>query len=162
VPLLRDATHTYLGDNALLLHLLLDTPGRLVALSRTTPHIPTDDAMSIWEAWPPHLAHEEVPTPYGSTTRDFFASVLTSSPFNVGEQAEAKNLIRLYVGDTIRESTLQAHTMGATQETQMQQSSFKRVRKEAGDTENTGASLRHPQMGTPATEDPPPPNMTRR
>ena len=64
----------------------------------------------------PHLAHEGVLAPYGSTARDFFAIVLTSSPANLGEQADAANLLCLYVSDTIRESTLHAQTMGAAQE----------------------------------------------
>jgi len=67
----------------------------------------------IWEAWSSHLEHEGTPAPLGALARDFFMNVLISSPSNVGEQAEVANLLRLYVTDTIKESTLRAHTMGA-------------------------------------------------
>ena len=111
--------------------------------------------MSIWEAWAPHLAREGVPAPYGATSRVFFANVLTSSPSNAGEQAKAVNLIRLYVTDTIRESTLQPYTAGATQEEQMPQSSSRRGRENVEDTHATGASLRRTEMGAPIVEDTP-------
>jgi len=39
-------------------------------------------------------------------------NVLISSPFNVREQAEVANLLRLYVTDTFKEPTLRAHIMG--------------------------------------------------
>jgi len=42
--------------------------------------------------------------------------VMVSSPSNVGERAEVANFLRLYVTDTIKESTLRAHTMGAPQD----------------------------------------------
>ena len=49
-PRLRDPTRIKLGDISLLLYLLLDTPGRLVALSRITLPIPSAEATGIWEA----------------------------------------------------------------------------------------------------------------
>ena len=47
------------------------------------------------------------------------------------------NLLRLYVTDTIKDSTLQAHTIGAPQDEPMPQSSSKRGRDAAEDTEDT-------------------------
>ena len=64
-------------------------------------------------------------------------NVLLSSPSNVGEQAEVANLLCHYITDTIKESTLRAHTMGAPLDEPMPQSSSKRGREEAGDTEDT-------------------------
>ena len=96
-----------------------------------------------------HLAHEETPGPHGSLTRDFYSNILTSSPSNPGEHAEAENLIRLYVSDTIKESTLRTHIVGAPQDEQMPQSSSKSAREEAGDTENTGTYPTHRPPGTP-------------
>ena len=49
-PGLRNASHIHLRDISLLLHLLLDTPGRLIDLSRITPPIPSVEALGIWEA----------------------------------------------------------------------------------------------------------------
>ncbi len=155
-PRLRDAAHIHLGGISLLLHLLLDTPGRLVVLSRITPHISNAEVKKIWEAWSLHLSHEETPARHGSPTRDFFANILTSSPTNAGEQAEAENLICLYVIDTIRESILRTHTVEAPQDEQMPQSSSKRGREEIGDTEDTGTYPVLPQTCAPIVEDPTP------
>ena len=65
------------------------------------------------------MEHEGTPDPLGSLARDFLTNVLISSPTNAGEQAKVANLLRLYVADTIKESTLRAHTMGATQDKPM-------------------------------------------
>jgi len=156
VPRLRDTSHIHLGEISLLLHLLLDTPGRLIALSRITAPIPSAEALGISEAWSHHLAHEKTPTPHGSLARDFFANILTSFTTNAGEQAEVENLIHLYVGDTIRESTLRAHTVGAPQDEQMLQSSAKRGREKTEDNEDTGTYPVLPQTCAPPVEDPSP------
>ncbi len=66
-------------------------------------------------------------------------------------------LFRLYVRETVKIATLRAHTRGATQEEDMPQTSSKRVREEAGDTEDTGASARRAQPGATTTEENPPP-----
>jgi hypothetical protein len=82
--------------------------------------------------------------------------VLVSSPSNAGEQEEVANLLRLYVADTITESTLRAHTIGAPGDEPMTQSSSKRGRDEAGDTEDTAT---YPgQTAAPVHVDPPPPH----
>jgi hypothetical protein len=153
-PRLRDAARIQPGDISLLIHFLLNTPGRLIALSRTTPSIPSSEATEIWEAWSSHLEHEGTPAPRDSLARDFFTNIIIISPTNAGEHAEVANLLRLYVTDTIKESTLRAHTMGAIQGEPMPQSSSKRRRDEASDTEDTNTYLGHPQTGTPAMEDP--------
>ena len=101
----------------------------------------------------PHLAHEETSGPHGSLASDFFAKIMTSSPTNPGEKAEAENLIRLYIGDTIKESTLWTHTMGAPQDVQMPQSSSKRGRDDAEDMEDTGTYPGHPHTANPAEGD---------
>ena len=159
-PSLREPTNLHMGDSAFLLHLLLDSPGTLGAISRISPPIPTPEAEAIWEAWSSHLAHDGIPAPDGTTARAFTVGVLTSSPTNTGVQAEAMTLLRLYVRDTVRTATLQAHTVGATQEEDMQQTSSKRMREDAGDTEDTGASTRRAQPGVTATEGhPTPPDL---
>ena len=86
-PRLGDAAHTHLEDVSILLHLFLNTPGRLIAFSRILPPIPSADATRIWEAWSPHLAHEETLGPNGCLASDYFTKILTSSPTNPGEQA---------------------------------------------------------------------------
>ncbi len=80
---MRDASNIYMGNISLLLHLLLDTPSRSIALARITPPIPIAEAAEIWEAWAPYLAHEGRPAFHGATARDFFTNILTSSPSNV-------------------------------------------------------------------------------
>ena len=102
----------------------------------------------------PHLPREGTSAPHGATIRDFFANILTSSPSNAGEQAEAATLIRLYVHDTIRGSILQAHIVGDIQEEHVSQSSTKRGREENEDTEGTNASVNRPHTGALAVEDP--------
>jgi hypothetical protein len=83
--------------------------------------------------------------------------VLVSSPSNVGEQGEVANLLRLYVTDTVKESTLRAHTMGAPQDEPMPQSSSKRGRDAADDTGDTAT---YPgQSDAPAKEEPPHPQQ---
>ncbi len=77
--------------------------------------------------------------------------MLTSSPSNVETQAETVNLLRLYVRDTIRTPTLEAHTVVSAQEEDMPQSSSKRGRECTGDTKNTGASSRRTQPAPLAT-----------
>ena len=94
------------------MYLLLDTTGRLVALSRITPTIPIAEAAGIWKALSSHMEHEGTPASLGSSARDFFINVLVSSPSNVGERAKVANLLRLYVTDTFKEPTLRAHIMG--------------------------------------------------
>ena len=83
------------------------------------------------------MEHEGTPAPLGSSARDFFMRVSVSSPSNVGEDAEVANLLRLYVTDTVHEFTLRAYTMGVLQNEPMPQSSSKRGREAAGDTEDT-------------------------
>ena len=103
--------------------------------------------------FPPRARRD--PCPLGFSARDFFTNILICFPSNVGEQAEVANLLRLYVTDTIRESTLRAHTVGATQDEPMPQSSTKRGQEEAGDTEDTAT---YPgQSDVPVDEEPPPP-----
>jgi hypothetical protein len=46
-PRLRNAAHMYLGDISLILYILLDTPGRRMALSCITPPIPSAKATGI-------------------------------------------------------------------------------------------------------------------
>jgi hypothetical protein len=152
-PRLRDPARIQLEDISILLHLLRDTPECTVSLSRITPCIPSTEAVEIWSSWATHLDHEGTPAPLGSTARDFFLKVLVSSPANAGEQAEVANLLRLYVTDTIKESTLRAHTFGAPGDEPMPQSSSKRGRDEAGDTEDTAT---YPgQTAAPVQEEPP-------
>jgi len=153
-PRLREPTRIQVGDISIILHLLLDTSKRLIALFRITPCITNTEAAGIWEAWSSHLEHEGTPAPLGSSARDFFMRVLVSSPSNVGEQAEVANLLRLYVTDTIKESTLRAHTMGAPQDEPMPQSSSKRGRDAADNMEDTAT---YPgQSDAPAKEGPHP------
>jgi hypothetical protein len=155
-PRIGDAEHMHLEDVSILLHLLLDTPGRLIAFSRIIPPIPSEDATKIWEAWSTHLAHEETPGPNGYLASDFFAKILTSSSTNPGEQAEVESLIRLYVRDTVKDSTIRTHTMGAHHDVQIPQSSSKRGRENAEDTEDTGTYQGHPTTSNPSEEDPTP------
>ena len=49
-PRLGDAAHTHMEDVSILLHLLLDTPGRIIVFSRIIPPIPIADTTRIWEA----------------------------------------------------------------------------------------------------------------
>ena len=98
--------------------------------------------------------------PLGSSAREFFLRVLVSSPSNAGGQAEVANLLRLYVIDTVKESTLRAHTIGAPEDELMPQSSSKRGRDAAGDTEDTAT---YPgQTAAPVREEPPPQCRTPR
>jgi hypothetical protein len=71
---------------SILLHILRDTPERLISLSRITPFIPGTEAEEIWETWSTHPEHEGTPAPHGSAARDFFMRVLVSSPSNVGNK----------------------------------------------------------------------------
>jgi len=89
--------------------------------------------------------------------------VLVSSPSNVGEQAEVANLLHLYVTDTVKESALRAYTMGVPQDDPMPQSSSKRGREAAGDTEDTATYPGHsvaPTMGVPPPQQDPPESTT--
>ena len=141
---------------SILQHLLLDTPGRLIVFSRILPPIRSADATRIREAWSPHLAHEEIPGPNGNLASEYFATTLTRPPINPGEHAEAENLIRLYVHDTVKESTLQTHTVGAPHDEPMPQSSSKRGREDVEDTEDTGTYPGLPTTGNPSEGDPTP------
>ena len=49
-PRLGNAAHTHLEDISILLHLLLYTPDRLIALLHIFPPIPNAEATRIWEA----------------------------------------------------------------------------------------------------------------
>ena len=49
-PSLREPTNLHMGDSAFLLHLLLESPGTLSAISRISSSIPTPEAEAIWEA----------------------------------------------------------------------------------------------------------------
>jgi len=149
-PRLRDPTNTPLEDISTLLHLFLDTPESLVTLAHITPCISGTDALRIWKTRSSHLEHEETPSPLGSVAQDFFMNVLLSSPSNMGEQAVVANLLRHYITDTIKESTLRAHTMGVPPDKPMPQSSSKRGREEVGDTEDTATYLGYTQSGAPA------------
>jgi hypothetical protein len=152
-PRLRDPARLRVGDISILLFLLLDTSTRLFSLSRSTPCITTTKAEGIWGSWSSHMEHDGTLAPLGSSPRDFFMRVLINSTSNAGEQTEVANLLRLYVTNTIKESTLRAHTMGAPHNEPMPQSSSKRGRGEAGDTEDTGTYLVPPQTCAPIVED---------
>ena len=80
----------------------------------------------------------------------------------MGEQAEVANLLRLYIADTIKESTLRAHTVGAPHDKLMPLSSSKRGRDEVGDTEDTSTYPGNPQQGAPVVEELLPPSKTLR
>jgi len=100
--------------------------------------------------FPPRARRD--PCPLGFSARDFFTNILICFPSNVGEQAEVANLLHLYATNTIKESTLRAHTMGAPQDEPMPQSSSKRGREEASDAEDTAT---YPgQTDAPAKEEP--------
>ncbi len=49
-PNLRDPTNLPLGDIAILLHFLHDTPERSIALSRIIPPLPPLEVQAIWDA----------------------------------------------------------------------------------------------------------------
>jgi len=57
-PRLRDPARIQMGDISILLYLVMDTTGRLVALSCITPPISSTEATGIWGAWSSHLEHE--------------------------------------------------------------------------------------------------------
>ena len=150
-PRLRDPTNTPVEDISTLLHLLLDTPESLVTLARITPCIAGTEAVRIRKTWSSHLEHEGTLAPLGSVAQDFFMNVLLNSPLNVGEQAEVANLLRHYITETIKESTLRPHTTGAPLDEPMPQSSSKRGREEAGNTEDTAIYPGYTQSSAPAT-----------
>ena len=80
-----------------------------------------------------------------------YIRVLTQPPINPRDTAEIAELLRMCVHDTIRVETLQAHTAGAIQEVDMEQSTSKRAREDdeedvAYDTSDTGISRLHPQV----------------
>ena len=70
---LRDPTNLPLGEIAILLHFLHDTPERSTALSRLIPPLPPLEVLAIWDAWAPHLGTN-------GHVKDFFCEVLTGSP----------------------------------------------------------------------------------
>jgi len=136
-PRLRDPTKAQLGGISVLICFLLDPAECRGALSRIAPCIPNTEAERVWEAWSSHLEHETAPTPHGATARTLLLDILISSLANAGEHAEVETLLHLYITDTIKDSTLRAHTIGAPQDEPMPQSSSKRGRDETCDTEDT-------------------------
>jgi len=92
----------------------------------------------------------------GIPTHAFFIRVLTHPATNPGDTAEVAELLCVCVHDTIRVETLQTHTVGATQEVEMEQPTSKRARdidedEVAYDDSDTGTSVPHPPV-PPAKE----------
>ena len=65
-PRLPGTSSLFMGDIAFLLHLLLDTPDRLAALSCLAQPLPPSEAATVWAGWKTHLAHEGETFPNGT------------------------------------------------------------------------------------------------
>jgi hypothetical protein len=138
-PNLRDPTNLALGEIAILLHFLHDTPERGIALSRLIPPQPPLSVQAIWDARAPHLGtHVHV--------KDFFCGVLACPPLSLEERELAVTHLHERVSNHISEATLRAYTKGDIEEAAMPQcsSASKRGREGEDDTEDTGASSRQP------------------
>jgi hypothetical protein len=142
-PNIRDPTNLPLGEIAILLHFLIDSPAQDIALSRLIPPLSPLEGQAIWEAWAPHFY---VP----GYVRDFFCGVLEGSPKNVEERISVISQIQDRVHSYISEATLRAYTKGAIEEEAMPQcsSASKRGRNDADDMSDTGASSRQLPKGS--------------
>ena len=59
-PRLTEGDKTYREDPAILLHLLFDTPHRLVAVDLLARQIPLEEAQAVWTAWSAFLTANDL------------------------------------------------------------------------------------------------------
>ena len=76
-----------MGDIAFLLHLLLDTPDSLAALSHLAHPLPPSEAATVWAGWQPHLAHEGETFPDGTLAWNAFLQILERPIYTMGGNA---------------------------------------------------------------------------
>jgi hypothetical protein len=128
---------------ALLLHLLHNTPERLIALSRLAQSFPPFEAATIWPGWETHFANALETFPDGKLAHDAILRILVAPITSLGKTSEISELLRLFGTNMISEASLTAHTAVKPPKEQMAQSS-KRVREDADEDarreEDTGKS----------------------
>jgi ABC-type molybdate transport system ATPase subunit len=109
-PRLTDGDKTYREDPAILLHLLFDTPHRLVAVDLLARQIPIEEAQAVWTAWSAFLTANDLDLTLTGHIATTAMAILRADIVTPHDKTEMVTYLQSLVQSGVSEDTLRAHT----------------------------------------------------